>query len=264
MGVHPKVFPDRMHTPVGNSVQHGKFHRKRSADKIKTTNFRIRNPKWLLFPYLRRNLSPQVRLQGGMGLYVYLFMVIIRAGLRSVHMSLEGVYTECFAGDQASAPHFGLSEVVSQNLANEAGSWPRTSQHQTPQHRSDKPSISGSIRQGRTREREVNETIILGRSRTKYANACREHLPDLSRSRARSAPMSGNFPRSHSMKGWTTTRIKLTVSPPFGPGSFSPSYVPLFGQLAIKPQDGDEVVIVASFQVLFSRRKSGDPDPYHP
>nr|QXE43937.1 NADH dehydrogenase subunit 4 [Ginkgo biloba] len=27
MGVHPKVFPDRMHTPVGNSVQHGKFHR---------------------------------------------------------------------------------------------------------------------------------------------------------------------------------------------------------------------------------------------
>nr|YP_010593548.1 NADH dehydrogenase subunit 4 [Taxus chinensis]YP_010726002.1 NADH dehydrogenase subunit 4 [Taxus wallichiana]WAI96658.1 NADH dehydrogenase subunit 4 [Taxus chinensis]WDY83723.1 NADH dehydrogenase subunit 4 [Taxus wallichiana] len=27
MGVHPKVFPDRMHTPVGNLVQHGRFHR---------------------------------------------------------------------------------------------------------------------------------------------------------------------------------------------------------------------------------------------
>nr|QXE43982.1 NADH dehydrogenase subunit 4 [Gnetum montanum] len=26
MGVHPKVFPDRMHTSVGNLVQHGKFH----------------------------------------------------------------------------------------------------------------------------------------------------------------------------------------------------------------------------------------------
>nr|QJS35652.1 NADH dehydrogenase subunit 4 [Taxus cuspidata] len=27
MGVHPKVFLDRMHTPVGNLVQHGRFHR---------------------------------------------------------------------------------------------------------------------------------------------------------------------------------------------------------------------------------------------
>uniref|UniRef100_UPI0030015DE8 NADH dehydrogenase subunit 4 n=1 Tax=Humulus lupulus TaxID=3486 RepID=UPI0030015DE8 len=26
MGVHPKVFPDRMHTSVSNLVQHGKFH----------------------------------------------------------------------------------------------------------------------------------------------------------------------------------------------------------------------------------------------
>lgn len=26
MGVYPKVFPDRMHTSVGNLVQHGKFH----------------------------------------------------------------------------------------------------------------------------------------------------------------------------------------------------------------------------------------------
>ena len=26
MGVHPKVFPDRMHTSVSNLVQHGKFN----------------------------------------------------------------------------------------------------------------------------------------------------------------------------------------------------------------------------------------------
>jgi len=26
MGVHPKVFPDRMHTYVSNLVQHGKFN----------------------------------------------------------------------------------------------------------------------------------------------------------------------------------------------------------------------------------------------
>lgn len=26
MGVHPKVFPDCMHTSVSNLVQHGKFH----------------------------------------------------------------------------------------------------------------------------------------------------------------------------------------------------------------------------------------------
>lgn len=26
MGVHPKVFPDCMHTSVSNLVQHGQFH----------------------------------------------------------------------------------------------------------------------------------------------------------------------------------------------------------------------------------------------
>lgn len=36
MGVHPKVFPDRMHTSVSNLVQHGKFHWEESAKKRKT------------------------------------------------------------------------------------------------------------------------------------------------------------------------------------------------------------------------------------
>ena len=36
MGVHPKVFPDRMHSSVSNLVQHGKFHWEESAKKRKT------------------------------------------------------------------------------------------------------------------------------------------------------------------------------------------------------------------------------------
>ena len=36
MGVHPKVFPDCMHTSVSNLVQHGKFHWEESAKKRKT------------------------------------------------------------------------------------------------------------------------------------------------------------------------------------------------------------------------------------
>jgi hypothetical protein len=35
MGVHPKVFPDCMHTSVSNLVQHGKFHWEESAKKRK-------------------------------------------------------------------------------------------------------------------------------------------------------------------------------------------------------------------------------------
>jgi len=44
MGVHPKVFPDCMHTSVSNLVQHGKFHWEESAKKRKRVpNLSTRN-----------------------------------------------------------------------------------------------------------------------------------------------------------------------------------------------------------------------------
>lgn len=58
MGVHPKVFPDHMHTSVSNLVQHGKFHWEESVKKRKTN-------------ILQHNIS--------------IWEIVL--GLRSVHMS---------------------------------------------------------------------------------------------------------------------------------------------------------------------------------
>eukprot|EP01018_Ginkgo_biloba_P015884 Gb_35175 [translate_table: standard] len=117
MGVHPKVFPDHMHTPIGIPI--------------------------------RRYGSLCVSIYGhNLG------------GSKECPHELRRCLHRVLPGDQTSAPYFSLSEVVSQNLENEAVSWPKMSQHQTPQHRLDKhPSQGASSTIERVRSIKRSEGI---------------------------------------------------------------------------------------------------------